>query len=88
MSRQWMARWKKKIDKTDALEPKILARISAHGHLVKPEPTPGTPKKEGHFSSYSMGAPAGGEGDGGQLRLGLFGAINAAKGARKWYRCR
>lgn len=33
-----------------------------------------------------MGAPAGGEGDGGQLGLGLFGAINVQPRGAKWYR--
>ncbi len=33
-------------------------------------------KKEGGYLFYSMAAPAGGEGDGGQLGLGLFGSIN------------
>ncbi len=43
-------------------------------------------KKEGTYFFYSMGAPAGGEGDGGQLGLGLFGAINVQPRGAKWYR--
>lgn len=43
-------------------------------------------KKEGTYFFYSMGAPAGGEGDGGQLGLGLFGAINVQPKGAKWYR--
>ncbi|MDR4469643.1 MAG: hypothetical protein MRJ68_15345 [Nitrospira sp.] len=43
-------------------------------------------KKEGTFFLYSMGAPAGGEGDGGQLGLGLFGAINVQPNGANWYR--
>jgi hypothetical protein len=43
-------------------------------------------KKEGTFFLYSMGAPAGGEGDGGQLGLGLFGAINVQPKGANWYR--
>ena len=43
-------------------------------------------KKEGTFFFYSMGAPAGGEGDGGQLGLGLFGAVNVQPKGAKWYR--
>ncbi|MDH5347930.1 MAG: hypothetical protein OEW13_08480, partial [Nitrospira sp.] len=43
-------------------------------------------KKEGTFFLYSMGASAGGEGDGGQLGLGLFGAINVQPKGAKWYR--
>lgn len=43
-------------------------------------------KKEGTFFFYSMGAPAGGEGDGGQVGLGLFGAVNVQPKGAKWYR--
>jgi len=43
-------------------------------------------KKEGTYFFYSMGAPAGGEGDGGQLGLGLFGAVNVQPKDAKWYR--
>ncbi len=43
-------------------------------------------KKEGTFFLYSMAAPAGGEGDGGQVGLGLFGAINVQPRGAKWYR--
>lgn len=43
-------------------------------------------KKEGTYFLYSMGAPAGGEGDGGQIGLGLFGAINIQPKGAKWYR--
>ncbi len=43
-------------------------------------------KKEGTFFFYSMGAPAGGEGDGGQVGLGLFGAVNVQPRGAKWYR--
>lgn len=43
-------------------------------------------KKEGTYFFYSMGAPAGGEGDGGQLGLGLFGAVNVQPRGAKWYR--
>lgn len=43
-------------------------------------------KKEGTYFFYSMGAPAGGEGDGGQLGLGLFGSVNVQPKDAKWYR--
>ncbi|MEO8324486.1 MAG: hypothetical protein ABI618_01460, partial [Nitrospirota bacterium] len=43
-------------------------------------------KKEGGYLFYSMGAPAGGEGDGGQLGLGLFGSVNVQPKGAKWYR--
>ncbi|HEX8140039.1 MAG TPA: multicopper oxidase domain-containing protein [Pyrinomonadaceae bacterium] len=42
--------------------------------------------KEGQYLLYSMGAPAGGEGDGGQLDLGLFGSVNVEPKGAKWYR--
>ena len=43
-------------------------------------------KAEGGYLFYSMGAAAGGEGDGGQLGLGLFGSIDVAPKGAKWYR--
>lgn len=43
-------------------------------------------KKEGGYLFYSMGGPAGGEGDGGQLSLGLFGSVNVQPKGAKWYR--
>ena len=42
--------------------------------------------KQGQYLLYSMGAPAGGEGDGGQLDLGLFGSVNVEPRGSKWYR--
>jgi manganese oxidase len=43
-------------------------------------------KKEGAYLLFSMAAPGGGEGDGGQLGLGLFGSINVEPRNSKWYR--
>lgn len=43
-------------------------------------------KQEGGYLFHSMAAPAGGEGDGGQLGLGLFGAVNVQPKGAKWYR--
>ena len=43
-------------------------------------------KQEGGYLFYSMAGPAGGEGDGGQLGLGLFGSINVQPRGTKWYR--
>ena len=43
-------------------------------------------KAEGGYLFYSMGAAAGGEGDGGQLGLGLFGSVNVAPKGAKFYR--
>lgn len=42
--------------------------------------------KEGQYLLYSMGAPAGGEGDGGHLALGLFGSVNVEPKGASWYR--
>ncbi|HLL73526.1 MAG TPA: hypothetical protein VK363_18945 [Pyrinomonadaceae bacterium] len=43
-------------------------------------------KKQGQYLFYSMGTVAGGEGDGGQLDLGLFGSVNVQPRGSKWYR--
>ncbi len=43
-------------------------------------------RKEGGYLLYSMAAPAGGEGDGGQLGLGLFGSVNVEPKGSIWYR--
>lgn len=43
-------------------------------------------RKEGAYLLYSMGAAAGGEGDGGQLGLGLFGSVNVEPKGSIWYR--
>jgi hypothetical protein len=43
-------------------------------------------KKQGQYLMYSMGAPAGSEGDNGQPGLGLFGSINVEPKGSKWYR--
>lgn len=42
--------------------------------------------KEGGYLVYSHGALAGGEGDGGSLVLGLFGAVNVEPPGSVWYR--
>ncbi|HKY05434.1 MAG TPA: copper oxidase, partial [Blastocatellia bacterium] len=42
--------------------------------------------KQGQYMLYSMGANAGGEGDGGQVGLGLFGSVNVEPKNSKWYR--
>jgi manganese oxidase len=43
-------------------------------------------RREGTFFAHSMGAPVGGEGDGGQIGLGLFAAVNVEPTDSKWYR--
>jgi hypothetical protein len=42
--------------------------------------------KQGQYILNSMGAAAGGEGDGGQVGLGLFGSVNVEPKGSKWYR--
>jgi manganese oxidase len=42
--------------------------------------------REGTYFAYSTGATVGGEGDGGQLGLGLFGAVNVQPPGSRWYR--
>lgn len=42
--------------------------------------------KQGQYLLYSMGAPAGAEGDNGQAGLGLFGSLNVEPKGSKWYR--
>lgn len=42
--------------------------------------------KEGTFFAYSTAAPVGGEGDGGQIGLGLFAAVNVEPKGARWYR--
>ncbi|AGI23130.1 multicopper oxidase [Pseudomonas sp. ATCC 13867] len=42
--------------------------------------------REGTYFAYSTGASVGGEGDGGQLGAGLFGAVNVQPRGARWYR--
>ena len=42
--------------------------------------------KEGTYFAYSTAAPIGGEGDGGQIGLGLFAAVNVEPQGSRWYR--
>lgn len=61
----------------------------SHGSLAMPGQTIVTrwrAGKDGAFFAYSMGAPVGGEGDGGQIGLGLFGAVNVEPAGSRWYR--
>jgi dipeptidyl aminopeptidase/acylaminoacyl peptidase len=43
-------------------------------------------RKQGQYMIHSMGANVGGEGDGGQTVLGLFGAVVVEPQGAKWYR--
>ena len=42
--------------------------------------------REGTYFAYSTAASVGGEGDGGQLGAGLFGAVNVQPRGARWYR--
>ena len=42
--------------------------------------------REGTYFAYSTGATVAGEGDGGQLGAGLFGAVNVQPRGARWYR--
>ncbi|WP_194769386.1 cupredoxin domain-containing protein [Diaphorobacter caeni] len=42
--------------------------------------------REGSFFAHSTAAPIGGEGDGGQIGLGLFAAVNVEPPQSRWYR--
>ncbi len=59
------------------------------GSLAKPGQTVITrwlAEKDGAYFAYSMGAPVGGEGDGGQIGLGLFGSVNVEPAHSEWFR--
>ncbi len=43
-------------------------------------------EREGTFFAHSLGAPVGGEGNGGQLGQGLFAAVNVLSPASQWFR--
>jgi len=43
-------------------------------------------EREGTYMAYSGGAQTGGEGDGGSLAFGLFGAVNVEPAGSEWYR--
>ncbi|MFY9574799.1 MAG: hypothetical protein WAV20_25640, partial [Blastocatellia bacterium] len=43
-------------------------------------------EREGGYMLYSQGSTTGGEGDGGQLNAGLFGAVNVQPKGAEWYR--
>jgi manganese oxidase len=66
----------------------VRAKFS-HGSLAMPGQTVVTrwhAEHDGAFFAYSMGAPVGGEGDGGQIGLGLFGSVNIEPKGSLWYR--
>lgn len=67
----------------------IRLQLEQQGTLVKPGQSAMYRYKafrEGTYFAYSTGATVGGEGDGGQLGMGLFGAVNVQPKGAKWYR--
>ncbi|MCA0243585.1 MAG: hypothetical protein LCI02_22330 [Proteobacteria bacterium] len=59
------------------------------GSVIQPGQTSVTlwvARREGSYFAHSMGAPVGGEGDGGQIGLGLFAAVNVEPPQSSWYR--
>ncbi len=73
-------------------DPKLKSRkeeIENQGTLVKPGEHAiyrYRAFREGTYFAYSTGATVGGEGDGGQLGMGLFGAVNVQPKGSRWYR--
>lgn len=67
----------------------VTAADFPHGSLAMPGQTVVTKWRataDGAYFAYSMGAPVGGEGDGGQIGLGLFAAVNVEPAGSRWYR--
>ena len=67
----------------------IRPQLEQQGTLVKPGQSAMyryRAFREGTYFAYSAGATVGGEGDGGQLGMGLFGAVNVQPKGSKWYR--
>lgn len=67
----------------------IRPQLEQQGTLVKPGQSAMyryRAFREGTYFAYSAGATVGGEGDGGQVGMGLFGAVNVQPKGSKWYR--
>ena len=72
-----------------ATSPALRTRLEQQGGLVYPGQSAVyrvRAFREGTYFAYSTGATMGGEGDGGQLGAGLFGAVNVQPHGAKWYR--
>ncbi|MBV1796526.1 hypothetical protein [Siccirubricoccus sp. G192] len=75
-----------------AFNPQTAAAVRADfdlGSLAKPGQRAVTrwrATKEGTYFAYSTAAPVGGEGDGGQIGLGLFAAVTVEPAGSVWYR--
>ncbi|MDT8333534.1 hypothetical protein RQ831_20995 [Roseomonas gilardii] len=69
--------------------PHSIARDYPLGSLAAPGQTIVTrwrAQREGAYFAYSAAAPVGGEGDGGQIGLGLFASVNVEPAGSRWYR--
>ncbi len=76
-------------DKQLALKQAGLLAVPEQGGLVYPGQSAMyryRAFREGTYFAYSAGATVGGEGDGGQLGLGLFAAVNVQPKGSVWYR--
>lgn len=60
-----------------------LGSLAAPGQTVV---TRWRAEREGAYFAYSTAAPVGGEGDGGQIGLGLFASVNVEPVGARWYR--
>ncbi len=67
----------------------LRTQLAMHGSQVRPGQTAVVryyARREGTYFAYSAAATTGGEGDGGQLAQGLFGAVNVEPRGSNWYR--
>jgi manganese oxidase len=70
-------------------EKKLAEILKQQGSLVYPGQSAVyryIAEREGTFFAHSLGAPVGGEGDGGQLAQGLFAAVNVQSKGARWFR--
>ncbi|MCP5245641.1 MAG: hypothetical protein H6937_06755, partial [Burkholderiales bacterium] len=70
-------------------EPKLAEKLELQGSQIFPGQSAFyrfSAHREGTYFAYSTGAGVGGEGDGGQVGLGLFGAVNVQPAGARWYR--
>jgi manganese oxidase len=72
-----------------ATESNLRKRLIQQGSLVFPGQSAVyryLAEREGTFFAHSLGAPVGGEGDGGQLAQGLFASVNVQPKGSRWFR--
>jgi manganese oxidase len=72
-----------------ATEAGLKSRLIQQGSLIYPGQSAVyryIAEREGTYFAHSLGAPVGGEGDGGQLAMGLFAAVNVQSRGSSWFR--